>query len=37
MMTSETIFYIDLENEIIEYSEGQSKQVLGNTIVYIVQ
>lgn len=37
MMTSETILSIDLENKVIEYGDGQSKQLLGSTIMYIVQ
>jgi len=37
VMTSGTMFSIDSEKKVIKYSEDQSKQVLGNTIVYIVQ
>lgn len=38
MMTSETIFSLDLEKKIIEYQESQSTlQPLGSKIMYVIQ
>lgn len=37
LMTLETIFSINIEKNLIEFNDGQSKQPLGNTIIYFVQ
>lgn len=37
LMTPETIFSLDLEKKVIEYNDGRSKQLLGNTIHYVVE
>lgn len=39
IMTKDTKFSLDHKKKVIEYDDGlqQSKQLLGNTIIYIVQ
>lgn len=36
LMTLETIFSINIEKKLIEFDDGQSKQPLGDTIIYVV-
>lgn len=37
VMSSETKFSINVEKKIIEYDDGQLKQPLGSTILYLIQ
>lgn len=37
VLSSKTIVYINIKKQLIEYDDGQSKQLLGNSIIYVVQ
>lgn len=37
LMTSETIFSINLDKKLIEYQESQTLHPLGTKIIYVVQ
>lgn len=37
LMKSKTVLFIDVEKQTIKYNCGQTKQLLGSSIIYVVQ